>query len=281
MSAKTSPAKSWRDVLPIHPAAELFPMMSGDELHTLGEDIFKNGLTSPIALWRADPKAPGQLLDGRNRLDAIELVTGKPVEIGAPSVMAGEDFLACDKVIVLDKSIDPYAYVISVNLKRRHLSAEAKRKVIAALLKAQPEKSDRQIAEIVGVSHVTVGAVRAEMETTGQIDQLPKRIGKDGKPRKQLSRKSPTRRAQQSAKPKPQQPARDDEIERLNARIQELENQIVGLEREIDELRATNKSLSEKIAALTVECANGTPPPADEDDLAFPPFLDRNRRAAS
>jgi hypothetical protein len=49
--------KSWRDVLPIHPATELFPRMSDDELRALGEDIIKNGLTSPIVLWRANAKA--------------------------------------------------------------------------------------------------------------------------------------------------------------------------------------------------------------------------------
>jgi len=56
--------KRWRDVLQIHPAAELFPLMTPDELHALGEDIKKNGLTSPIVLWRSHPQAPAQLLDG-------------------------------------------------------------------------------------------------------------------------------------------------------------------------------------------------------------------------
>ena len=49
---------SWRDVLPIHPAANLFPDMTSDELRTLGEDIVKNGLTSAIVLWQPDPKSP-------------------------------------------------------------------------------------------------------------------------------------------------------------------------------------------------------------------------------
>jgi hypothetical protein len=31
-SKPQSSAQSWRDVLPVHPAAELFPMMSRDEL---------------------------------------------------------------------------------------------------------------------------------------------------------------------------------------------------------------------------------------------------------
>ena len=36
-------SKSWRDVYEVHPAAELFPMMSTEELKALGEDIKKNG----------------------------------------------------------------------------------------------------------------------------------------------------------------------------------------------------------------------------------------------
>jgi hypothetical protein len=52
--------KSWRDVLPIHPAAELFPLMSPDELRELGEDIKATGLRLPIAIT-----GDGKLLDGR------------------------------------------------------------------------------------------------------------------------------------------------------------------------------------------------------------------------
>jgi hypothetical protein len=120
-------------------------------------------------LWRRDSKSQPSLLDGISRLDAIEIATGSPVTVGAPSIIAGEHFRASDKVIVLDKSVDPYTYVISINLHRRHLTAEQKRELIAQLLKATPEKSDRQIAETVKASPTTVGTVRAEMSTV-QID---------------------------------------------------------------------------------------------------------------
>jgi len=62
-------AMSWRDHLKIHPAAELFPLMSEPELRELGEDIKAKGtIHHPIVLYQ------GKLLDGRNRLDAMEMV---------------------------------------------------------------------------------------------------------------------------------------------------------------------------------------------------------------
>jgi protein gp37 len=179
-------SKSWREVLPIHPAAELFPLMSPDELAALGEDIRKHGLTSSIVLW-SDGKSQALLLDGRSRLDAIEREIG-PAIVGAPSITAGKDFLAINKVIVLDRSVDPYAYVISANIHRRHLTAEQKRELIAKLIKATPEKSDRQIAETVKASPTTVGTVRAEMEAKGDVSKLDTRTDSLG--RQQLAHRT-------------------------------------------------------------------------------------------
>ena len=42
-------------------------------------------------------------------------------------------------------SMDPFEWVISANIHRRHLTAEQKRDIIAAVLKAQPENLDRSI----------------------------------------------------------------------------------------------------------------------------------------
>ena len=179
-------SKSWRDVLPIHPAAELFPLMSPDELAALGEDIRKHGLTSSIVLW-SDGKSQALLLDGRSRLDAIEREIG-PAIVGAPSITAGKDFLAINKVIVLDRSVDPYAYVISANIHRRHLTAEQKRELIAKLIEADPSKSDRQIAETVKASPTTVGTVRAEMEAKGDVSKLDTRTDSLG--RQQLAHRT-------------------------------------------------------------------------------------------
>ena len=71
----------WRDLYKVHPAADVFPMMSDEELAELGEDIKKRGLQQPICLFvppgtTINPSAPVIdgciLIDGRNRLEAME-----------------------------------------------------------------------------------------------------------------------------------------------------------------------------------------------------------------
>jgi hypothetical protein len=178
---KIKDVPSWRDVLPIHPAANLFPLMSPDELRALGDDIVKNGLTSPIVLWCAHPKGQAQLLDGRNRLDAIELATGSPAEVGAPSITAGKGFLALNKVVVLDKSVDPYAYVISANIRRRHLSIEDKGRLIVKVLQADPTKSNRTVAKLTDTSHPHVAKVREQAEKAGDVETVTTSIDTKGR----------------------------------------------------------------------------------------------------
>src|SRR4051794_24871647 len=67
-TAASAQRKSWRAVLKIHPAADLFPSMSKEDLITLGEDIKTNGMLVPIVMFE------NTLHDGRNRLDAMEMV---------------------------------------------------------------------------------------------------------------------------------------------------------------------------------------------------------------
>jgi hypothetical protein len=199
----TQPTPSWRDKFPIHPAAELFPRMSDAELAALGADIRKNGLTSPIVLWSpghpddGKEQRPRFVLDGISRLDAMERVGNSVVNNkGQLTGLFGARFQRLfEKRQVHSLSLrdglsparveadtDPYAYVISANIHRRHLTAEQRRDLIAKLIKAAPEKSDRQIAETVRASHHTVGAVRAEMEGRGQIAHVEIRTDSKGRP---------------------------------------------------------------------------------------------------
>ena len=87
---------------------------------------------------------------------------------------------------------DPFAYVLSVNVHRRHLTAEQKREIVAKVLKAQPEKSNRTIAKQTKVDDKTVGSVRRELEGRAEIPHVS--TVEDTKGRQQ-----PTKKARRTA----------------------------------------------------------------------------------
>lgn len=96
--------------LKFHPLANLFPMLSDKELDELGSDIKANGQVETVKLHR------GMVLDGRNRYTACgKFGLGVRTEI----------FSGTDR--------EALAWVISKNLKRRHLT-ESQRAVVAARL---------------------------------------------------------------------------------------------------------------------------------------------------
>lgn len=186
-----------RDVLPIHSAAQLLPRLPEEGLRVLGEDIKAQGLHHPIYIFKEAVSREGRskysLLDGVNRLDAMELV-------GIDFEIDGDDRLGwavsigkavCDlPTSVIIEHVDPLAFVLSVNLHRRHLIVEQKRDLIAEVLKAHPSKSNRQVAKLAGVSHPYVAAVRAELEKSGDVETVTTSI--DTKGRKQPARKPAT-----------------------------------------------------------------------------------------
>jgi hypothetical protein len=96
--------------LALHQFCEIIPPCTEQEFKELKEDIKKNGLQLPIKLF-AD-----QILDGRSRYKAC-------VELGID--FKTEVFSGTAK--------DALAYVISMNVKRRHLTA-SQRAIVAAQL---------------------------------------------------------------------------------------------------------------------------------------------------
>jgi ParB-like chromosome segregation protein Spo0J len=89
-----------------HPVAALFPMLEGDDLTALAEDIAQRGQLHPIVL-----DDEGRILDGRNRYAACLLAGVEP------------EFTDYD-------GDDPDGYALAVNAQRRDLTS-GKRAVIA------------------------------------------------------------------------------------------------------------------------------------------------------
>ena len=80
-----------------HPIAEIFPLLESDELERLAADIKANGLHH--SLWTYE----GKILDGRNRWLACQIAGVEPR-------------------VRKYEGASPFAFVVSENLERRHLS---------------------------------------------------------------------------------------------------------------------------------------------------------------
>src|SRR5262245_17657340 len=145
-----------------HPLADICPLMKGEEFNQLVADLDADGVYQDIPLHE------GMILEGRNRYRAC-LAAGV-----VPGFIDGDGWID-----------DPVAYVISANIRRRHLSAEDKQKALVRLVAAQVEKSDRVLAKLAGVDHKTMAKARRKAESTGDASPVDKRVGKDGKARKQ------------------------------------------------------------------------------------------------
>lgn len=102
MTDTAGPTFAW----PVHPAAELFPLASDDELAELTDDIKANGLIEPVWLYN-DPDRGTVLLDGRNRSIACQRAGATPTTRTYHGA-------------------DPIGFSISQNLKRRHLTTGQK-----------------------------------------------------------------------------------------------------------------------------------------------------------
>ena len=162
-----------------HEFSKIFPPISEEDFDKLVADIKENGLHQHIVRYQ------GKILDGNNRYRACSLAGIEPTFA---------DFTGIDA--------DAKRYVISANIHRRHLSPEDRRKIIEALLKADPTKSNRQIAATAKVDDKTVGAVREKLESTAEIPQLESTTGADGKNSKTKGRKAKRTRHSEARKGK-------------------------------------------------------------------------------
>jgi len=107
-----------------HPLANVFPLMEGDEFEALVDDIKKNGQRELIVVFE------DKILDGRNRYRACLAADVEPTF--APYL--GDDALA---------------FVVSANLRRRHLN-ESQRSIVAGRL-AKLKDGQRQVGQLAEV----------------------------------------------------------------------------------------------------------------------------------
>jgi transposase len=133
--------------LEFHPIANVFPLIEGQEFDELVDDIQEHGIRDSIVLFE------GKILDGRNRYRACS-----------------EAGVACSTVDYDGQ--DPVGFVISLNLRRRHLT-ESQRAMVAANLATLAHggsrqganlrlgRSNSQAAKLLNVSERSVDSARA------------------------------------------------------------------------------------------------------------------------
>jgi hypothetical protein len=151
-----------------HRLAKYFPILEGEEFDLLVEDIRKNGQLEPIVT------VDGEILDGVNRYAACQKLGIEPVT---------KEY----------QGTDPLGYVISENIRRRHMDVSQRSMLAQEMLpEFEKEAKERQReGEIKGgkarqeIGHVAIGpkepqrardSVATLFGVSGQTIQRAKRI---------------------------------------------------------------------------------------------------------
>ena len=165
---------------------QVMPPLSSEEYQELHDDIKVNGVLEPIHV-----DEEGVVIDGHHRSKiAAELNIPCPVITHDDLDDAGKRSLA-----------------FTLNLKRRHLSREQRRALIAESLKSDPQLSNREHARRTGASDKTVGVVRDDLESTAEIPQSDERVSGDGRVRPA---------SQPKREPEPAPGITSEEVDELN-----------------------------------------------------------------
>jgi N6-adenosine-specific RNA methylase IME4 len=127
-----------------HEIANIFPMLLEPELIELANDIERNGQHEPIVLY------DGKILDGRNRYQACKRAGVVPTT----KAYTGDD---------------PIGFVVSLNLRRRHLNESQRGMVAANIARLTPganQHTQKQVPPIGGTTAPTTKHT-AEMLNVG------------------------------------------------------------------------------------------------------------------
>lgn len=141
-----------------HDVSMIFPMMGEEEFQTLKEDIKTNGLLEPIWI-----DADGKIIDGRNRHKAC-------IETNTPM-----------KFKVWNNGQSLVSFVVSLNLKRRHLSASQRAACALDIKPMLEEEARRRQIELAGTRHDDLVELIPQGERGKSRDQAGEMFGVSGR----------------------------------------------------------------------------------------------------
>jgi hypothetical protein len=244
-----------------HPLSAAFPAMSADDFATLVEDVRANGQREPVMVHE------GMVLDGWHRYQAC-------IQCGVPV-----------KKFTFPAGEDPVAFVLSHNLRRRHLTPSQRAAAVVAcaewMPKGRPGKPETvsgfresDLAKAAGTSDRTIRD--AKVAHKAGLGEAVKEGAMTAHQAAAVARGAPEQKPTKAPAPKrelpqPQQPDADDalaeaqhtitdlasENEQLRDRLA-IEAMPVGEEEKtqaaetIRELRARVKTLEAEVEALKV-----------------------------
>jgi ParB-like chromosome segregation protein Spo0J len=179
--------------LEFHPLANLFPLLSAQELEELAGDIERNGLKETIVLFE------GQILDGRNRyLAARKLGLGTDERGDWYPFVHFETFPRRDGYTLAQAAA---AFVITKNIMRRNLSEDQRAMIAAKLYAKLPNKpkhgGDRKSSASLPASELdsTQSATNLKAGVANQMKVSVKQLERAGT----LQKKSPGKAAEVEA----------------------------------------------------------------------------------
>ena len=122
--------------------SSIFPPLSHEEYEVLEADILAHGVQVPIIRGRHL-----SVIDGRHRISICERHQLDYPELQIANATEDEE----------------RELAISLNVKRRQLSREQRRKLLEVEIMRDPKRSDNRIASLCGVHNETVATVRAQL----------------------------------------------------------------------------------------------------------------------
>jgi ParB-like chromosome segregation protein Spo0J len=193
--------------LKVHPFAQTFGILQGEELNELREDIRTNGVRVPIVV----NKKRDTILDGRNRwMIATELGISNDVLAGA------ETFKGKDEDIPFE--------ILRLNVFRRHLSEDQRIAYVSKVLGPKLEKAAKERQGQAGKSGsfkkngngdkgATVAQLAKDAKSTTYKAQQAEKARKAGLIDDVIEKKMTLKQAAKSVKPKSRKPRKEVSFE--------------------------------------------------------------------